>query len=326
MHSAPRTSHPPIGGLASAVIFLVLILAAAPVLAADETPAPSFDQLKARFEQAQAAGDKAKALALAEEMNNLVEPQHYETLYAIARLHAQLGHKDLAYDWLQRAADAGYPDAFSIRGDDAFTDFRTEDRFKTLVRAVWARSYVALLERSNRDEIQKPDEIMKVLAFHPGERVADVGAGSGYFTVRVARAVGPDTPVLACDIAQEMLDYLAHRVQKEKLANVKLVKVLKDDPLLPAGGIDTVLMVDTLHYVQDKAAYAGKLKAALAPGGRVVIIDYIPKPMDQRPWGPPPEQQFSRETLDAAMAAGGLKPVAAYDFLPEQYFVVFQAK
>jgi len=326
MHSVSRTSHPPIGGLWIAMTALMLLLAAAPVLAADEKPSLSYDQLKAQFDQAQAAGDQAKALALAEEMNNLVEPQHYEALYAIARLHAQLGHKDLAYDWLQRAADAGWPDAFGIREDEAFAAYRTEDRFKTLVRGVWARSYVALLERPNRDEIQKPDEIMKVLAFHPGERVADVGAGSGYFTVRVARAVGPETTVLACDISQEMLDYLAHRVQKEKLANVKLAKVLKDDPLLPAGGIDTVLMVDTLHYVKDKAAYAGKLKAALAPGGRVVIIDYIPKPMDQRPWGPPPEQQFSRETLDEAMAAAGLKPVASYDFLPEQYFVVYQAK
>jgi hypothetical protein len=87
--------------------------------------------------------------------------------------------------------------------------------------------------------------------------------------------------------------------------------------------VDTILMVDAIHYVKDRTTYATKLRAGLAPGGRLIIIDYRPKPMSERPWGPPPEQQFPRETLDAEMAAAGFKIVAAYDFLPEQFFVVY---
>jgi cyclopropane fatty-acyl-phospholipid synthase-like methyltransferase len=129
--------------------------------------------------------------------------------------------------------------------------------------------------------------------------------------------------VLAADVSQEMLDYLDKRTQAEGLTNVTLKKVDKDDPLLPAGGIDTILMVDTLHYVKNRGEYAKKLKAALAPGGRLVIIDYIPKSWEERPWGPPPEQHMSREMVDAEMAEGGLKQTKVYDFLPEQYFVVY---
>jgi ubiquinone/menaquinone biosynthesis C-methylase UbiE len=326
MYQISREFRPLAGGLRLAALSLILLLFALPVVAADEKPAATHDQLKIQYDQALAAGDKAKALTLAEQMNDIIEPQHADVLMAIARLQAQLGNKEKAYEWLQRAADASYWNASDIRKDEAFAAFSGEERFKTLVRKVWAKAYIAMLERPERESFQKPGEVMKAMAYKPGERVADVGAGSGYFTVRVARAVEPGGTVLACDISQEMLDYLGMRVEYEKLANVTLKKVERDDPLLPPGGLDTILMVDTLHYVKDKPAYAQKLKAGLAPGGRVIVIDYIPKTMEERPWGPTPEQQFSRETLDAAMAAAGMKPVQVFDFLPEQYFVVYQVK
>jgi hypothetical protein len=85
-------------------------------------------------------------------------------------------------------------------------------------------------------------------------------------------------------------------------------------------------MVDTLHYVpkQGRAAYARKLRAGLAPGGRVVIIDFLPKPVEERPWGPPPEQEMSRAEVDAAMAEAGLAPVRVHDFLTGQFLVEYQ--
>jgi len=156
-----------------------------------------------------------------------------------------------------------------------------------------------------------------------GERVADIGAGSGYFTIPVARAVGPTGVVWALDIAPEMLEYLDFRVKAQKVENIRLRKVLSDDPQLEPASIDTILMIDTIHYVKDRVSYAKKLRAGLAPGGRLVIIDYIPKPMSERPWGPPPEQQVPHRQMDADMAAAGLKVIRAYDFLPEQYFVVY---
>jgi ubiquinone/menaquinone biosynthesis C-methylase UbiE len=164
---------------------------------------------------------------------------------------------------------------------------------------------------------------MKALAFKPGERVADIGAGSGYFTFPVAKAVGPTGVVWAIDIAPEMLEFLDMRVKARKADNIRLRRVTSDDPQIPPASVDTILMIDTIHYVKDRTAYAKKLLPALAPGGRVVIIDYIPKPMSERPWGPPPEQQFPREQMDREMAAAGFKVMGAYEFLPEQFFVIY---
>jgi predicted methyltransferase len=181
--------------------------------------------------------------------------------------------------------------------------------------------YIAMLERKERDVFQKPDEVMRTLALRPGERVADVGAGSGYFTLRIARAVGPTGQVLAIDINPDLLEFLARRAKEEGLANVTSRRVGKDDPDLPPAGIDTILMVDTFHYVKERAAYARKLRAGLAPGGRIVVIDYLP--WAGCPGAPRPERRLSRESVDEAMAAAGLAPSRVHEFLPEQFFVEY---
>jgi len=186
-----------------------------------------------------------------------------------------------------------------------------------------ARGYFELLERPNREDVQKSPEIMKSLAFRPGERVADIGAGTGYFTFPIAEAVGPTGVVWALDIAPEMIEVLEFRTKAQRVANVKVRRVASDDPQLEPGSLDTILMIDAIHYVKDRTAYAKKLLPGLALGGRVVIIDYKPKPMSERPWGPPPEQQFPKEQLDKEMAAASFKVLKAYDFLPEQFFVVY---
>jgi cyclopropane fatty-acyl-phospholipid synthase-like methyltransferase len=189
--------------------------------------------------------------------------------------------------------------------------------------------YLAMLERPEREAFQKPQQVLAALAFRPGERVADIGAGSGYFTIPAARAVGPSGIVWALDIRQPMLDYIARRIESEKLANVKLKLVTPTDPQLPPASVDTILMVDVYHYIHYEkrgADYAQKLRPPLAPGGRVVIIDYTPKPFSERPWGPPEVQQMSRKTLDGYMAAGGFKPLKEHSFLPEQYFVEYRLK
>jgi ubiquinone/menaquinone biosynthesis C-methylase UbiE len=282
--------------------------------------------LKAQLEQAERAGQREKALELADRMVATHEQEHNEALYSAARLHAGLGHREQAYRSLARAIDAGFDDRARLLGEDAFKAFRQEDLFRTLARKAWANGYVNLLERPNREDVQKSPEIMRVLAFKPGERVADIGPGSGYFTVPVAHSVGPTGVVLALDIAPEMLEYLDFRLKSLQIENVRLRKVRNDDPQLEPGSVDTILMIDAIHYVQDRAAYAKKLRAGLAPGGRLVIIDYIPKPMSERPWGPPPEQQIARRQMDADMAAAGFKISRSYDFLPEQYFVIYSVE
>lgn len=286
---------------------------------------PGLASLKAQIEQDTKAGNQDRALEAAERMVDATEQEHFEALYSAARLHAELGHRDLAYRFLARAMGAGFNDRDRVLKDEAFKTFRDEELFRTQVRRAWANGYIELLERPNREDVQKSPEIMKALAFRPGERVADIGAGSGYFTIPVARAVAPTGVVQALDIAPEMLEYLEFRVKAQKIENVRLRKVQSDDPLLEPASVDTILMIDTIHYVKDRVGYARKLRPGLAPGGRLVIIDYIPKPMSERPWGPSPEQQISRQQMDADMLAAGFKVERAYDFLPEQYFVVYSA-
>ena len=309
--------------LALAVTGLAGLLLAAVGALAQQPPLPSQAALKATFEAAVKAGDAVKAGQVAGQMVEVTELQHVEALYAAARLHAMAGHREQAYLLLARAIGAGFPNRSRLLEDEAFADYRDEDLFKSLARKAWAHGYIDLLERPNREDVQKSPQIMKALAFRPGERVADIGAGSGYFTFQVAKAVGPTGSVLALDIAPEMLEYLDLRVKAQRVMNVTPRQVASDDPRLDPGSVDTILMIDAIHYVKDRTAYAKKLLPGLAPGGRVVIIDYLPKPMSERPWGPPPEQQFPREQMDREMAGAGFKVLAAYDFLPEQFFVVY---
>ena len=308
---------------ASLPVGVVVLLLVAAGAGAQQLSSSSLSTLKGQFEQARRAGDTAKALQLAGQIVEITEPEHVEALYAAAELHARAGHREQAYLLLARAIGAGFPDRGRLLEDEAFKEYRGEELFKALTRKAWARGYTDLLERANREDVQKSPEIMKTLAFKPGERVADIGAGTGYFTFPVAKAVGPTGQVLALDIAPEMLEYLDMRVTAQKAGNVTLRRVASDDPQLVAGSVDTILMIDTIHYVKDRTAYAKKLLPGLAPGGRLVIIDYIPRSMSERPWGPPPEQQFPREQLDREMAAAGFKVLAAYDFLPEQFFVIY---
>jgi ubiquinone/menaquinone biosynthesis C-methylase UbiE len=304
--------------------------AATLLLATPCAPAQSPPSERALLEEKLAAAapskDWAAVLQTAARLEELVEAEHVEAVYRVARLHALLGHRGEACDALERLAQAGLFDVSRVRTEEAFAPLREDERFRKAVRAIWFRGYLWLLERPERDAYQKPDRVMAALAFRPGERVADIGAGSGYFARRVSKAVGPAGEVLAIDIAPEVLEYLEARARREGLTNIRVRRVSADDPQLPPGAVDTILMVDTLHYVKDRAAYARKLRAGLVPGGRVVVIDFVPKSPEERPWGPPPEQEMSREEVDAAMAEAGLAPARVHDFLTEQFFVEYRAR
>jgi ubiquinone/menaquinone biosynthesis C-methylase UbiE len=295
-------------------------------VSAQEAKAPDVPRLKTQFDQAIRSGDQPKALSLAMQIIDATEPEHVEALYAAAQLCARMGRREQAYLYLNRAIGAGFADRGRLREDPAFKDYRDDELFKTLVRRAWARGYFDLLERPNREDVQMSPAIMKSLAFKPGERVADIGAGTGYFTFPIAEAVGPTGVVWALDIAPEMIEVLEFRIKARKVANVRVRKVPSDDPQLEPGSLDTILMIDSIHYVKDRTAYARRLLPGLAPGGRLVIIDYRPRPISERPWGPPPEQQFPRKQLDGEMKAAGFRVLESYDFLPEQFFVIYVAQ
>jgi ubiquinone/menaquinone biosynthesis C-methylase UbiE len=181
--------------------------------------------------------------------------------------------------------------------------------------------YVEALEAPSRDAWQQPEKVMATLALKPGERVADLGSGPGYFTLRFARVVGPSGKVYGVDISREMLDYLAKQASAEHLMNIQPVLAGPHDPKLPPASVDVVFICDTLHHISDRATYYPLLLRALKPGGWLVNIDFHKRPL---PVGPPVEMKIPKAEMIREVEAAGFHLVQQYDFLKYQYFVVFK--
>jgi ubiquinone/menaquinone biosynthesis C-methylase UbiE len=181
-------------------------------------------------------------------------------------------------------------------------------------------AYIRALEDPNRSAWQKPAEVIRQLSLEPGEAVADIGAGSGYFTVRFARAVGPRGKVYAVDIDRGMLDHIERRAKEAHLGNIQLVLAEPHDPKLPAASVDVIFICDTLHHISDRATYYPFLARALRPGGRLVNIDFYKKPL---PVGPPLAMKIAKEAMMAEATTAGFHVIKDFDFLPYQYFLIF---
>jgi len=179
--------------------------------------------------------------------------------------------------------------------------------------------YVARMEEPSRAGWQKPDEVVRVLGLRPGQVACDVGAGPGYFSLRLARAVGEGGRVYAIDVVPRILEVLRERLRDSGLRNVTPVLSLPDDALLPAGACDLILIVDTYHHFPDGPAYLRRLAGALKPGGHIANVDFHKREL---PVGPPPEHKVAREAFLADATAAGLRLVEEHAFLPYQYFVV----
>ena len=176
-------------------------------------------------------------------------------------------------------------------------------------------------EGSSRDAWQQPERVVAALGIRPGDRVADLGSGSGYFTVHLARAVDAAGRVWAVDVDEEMNAYLRERLAREKIDNVEVVLGRYDDPLLPDGGVDLVVVIDTYHHIEDRPAYFRSLRRDLAPGGRVAVIDFDGrKGWFVRLFG----HYTPREDLLREMREAGYAVVAEHDFIDRQAFVVFR--
>lgn len=132
----------------------------------------------------------------------------------------------------------------------------------------------AWLDRPEREAEEAPSRAIAALKIPPGAVVADVGAGSGYYTVRLARAVGPAGRVVATDLQPGMLDIIRAKVASEKLTNVEIVQGRADDPVLQPGAFDLVLMVDVYHELASPQVFVRKLKEALKRDGRLVLIEF----------------------------------------------------
>jgi cyclopropane fatty-acyl-phospholipid synthase-like methyltransferase len=184
-------------------------------------------------------------------------------------------------------------------------------------RFVNAREWAKVFDDPARDEWQQPDRVIEALALSPTMTIADVGAGTGYFAVRLARAV-PSGSVIATDIEEDMIRYMTERAARDGLENLRAQLTPPDDPQLAAGTIDRILLVDVWHHLGDRRAYAAKLAAALKPGGLVVVVDFK---LDA-PRGPPVKHRLPADSIAADLAAAGLATYMATIDLPDQYIVI----
>ena len=184
--------------------------------------------------------------------------------------------------------------------------------------------WVSVFDDPDRDLWQKPTEVVRQLGLKPGQKVADLGAGTGYFLKYLSAVVGDQGTVWALDTEPNMVGYMKSRVAKEGLKNVRPQLCPADSPGLPSRSADLFLIVDTYHHIDDRLNYLGRLQRALAPGGRVAIVDFR-KDVDPPP-GPPREHRLDRKIVVSEFEQAGWKLVEDSHLLRPQYFLIFQPR
>lgn len=169
-----------------------------------------------------------------------------------------------------------------------------------------------------RDAWQMPTRVIDTLSLKAGMSVADIGAGTGYFSMRLAK-VSPALTVYAVDIEPKMVEYLGKRAMTEQLKNVTPVMAGAANPNLPKP-VDLVLIVDTFHHLPNRVAYFRDVRKSLTASGRVAIIDF----KKDSPEGPPVEFRFTADQIESEMKEAGFRLDAKHDFLPRQNFLIFK--
>lgn len=208
---------------------------------------------------------------------------------------------------LLSALGCAVADASFVREPAEVTSYR---------RALW-------LERDGRADEERPDELIDAMNLSAGDLVADIGCGTGYFTRRVAREVGPAGKVYAVDIQSEMLDIMDERLRKERLDNVVSILGDESDPRLPDGIFDWVLLVDVYHEFQQPEQMLARIRDSLAPGGRVALVEYRLEgsSADHIRF----DHRMSEDQIMVEWIPAGFELVQRIDTLPTQHMFVFEA-
>lgn len=180
-----------------------------------------------------------------------------------------------------------------------------------------AAKWTRIFDDPKRDAWQKPHEVIQALALAPDALVADIGAGTGYFSVRLANML-PQGRVYAADTEPDMVRHLTERAAREGLKNLTAVRAGADDPKLPQK-VDLALLVDVYHHIENRERYFRTLADSLKPRGRLAIIDF----RSDSPEGPPKAARIAPERVKAELGRAGYSLLAEHRFLPNQYFLVF---
>lgn len=182
------------------------------------------------------------------------------------------------------------------------------------------KAYIGALEDPKRDAYQKPHEVIHALDLKPGEVIADIGAGSGYFTFHLARHVGDNGKVYAVDVSPDMILHMNRRIRELKANNVITLLADPDDPLLPDRSVNRFFFSDSWHHIENRSKYLSLMKRMLKPGGEIVMIDFHKKDL---PVGPPMNMKIGREEVIKQLESNGYRFIKEHTFLPYQYFLVF---
>jgi FkbM family methyltransferase len=183
-----------------------------------------------------------------------------------------------------------------------------------------AEKWSHVFDDPERDAWQKPHAVLEALALKPDAVVADLGAGTGYFSARLANMF-PKATVYAVDVEPDMVKYLGERAKREGLANLKPVQAAAGDARLPAK-VDLVLLVDVYHHIEARERYFRALALSLRPDARVAVIDFR---LDS-PDGPPKAARIASEQVKAELTRAGYAFVEEHGFLPRQYFLIFKTR
>jgi len=181
-----------------------------------------------------------------------------------------------------------------------------------------AEEYIKVLEAERRIEGLQVPRVIEALNVKPGQRICDLGSGSGLFTRPLAQAVGPQGAVYAVDIDPGLLKHVEKTAQEQKLANIKTVLAAEADPKIPEP-VDLIAIIDTLHHIANQPTYLKNLRRYLRPNGRIAVIDF------SKTWPAGHEKMiYKLEDLNGWMQAAGLKLVTQHYFLDNDFFVVYQ--
>ena len=177
--------------------------------------------------------------------------------------------------------------------------------------------FAKIFDDPERRTWQHPAEVVALLEPSPGMTIVDLGAGTGYFESLLAAAVAPGGRVLALDVEPAMVEYMNERFATAGLESVEARVVRGDDPELPPGSVDRILIVDTWHHLPDRERYAKRLRTALRPGGSILVVDFTP----ESPHGPPASMRLSEKRVADELLRAGFEVDVLEESLPWQYAI-----
>lgn len=203
-------------------------------------------------------------------------------------------------------------------GEQAKTDYNHDDHHAGHHTFRGIEDWIRRLDNPEREKKQRPHEVIENLDLHHSDVVADIGAGTGYFALRIAAAY-PQVRVIAADAQPEMIAYLETQVTARGLANLEPVVIHPARPSLPAKA-DLALLVDTLHHIPDRTQYFDHLKQSMAPGSRIAVIDYA----KDAPEGPPDQHRIAKEEVARELERVEYALEMDIKLLLNQYFLIFR--